>query len=177
MTTAATERRLGEVVIRTYDELIAALRGRAEELDVSRQTIDAIAKFPDGYAAKLLAPVPVKTLSRMSVGAILHALGVKLSLSEDHESLDRIEKHLAKRKRRDDPNGSVLTRKKHRRRGFLLRGCSDWGKLMRARGLALQSPHQRSRHGRQMNKVRWKRQKERKHKADLKPCESAGAIP
>lgn len=143
--------------IRTYDEFIAALRGRADELDVSRETIDAISGMQAGYASKLLARVPIRTLSRMSFGAMLGALGIVLHISNDIERLGKIEKHLAKRKRHDDTDDTIPTRK--RRKNKALRGCSEWGKLMRARAVALQSPVQRSRMARHAIRARWRKRK------------------
>ena len=69
--------------ISSYDDLHAALRRRADELKLSRRTIDDLAGLADGYVEKLLGPSQVKKLSVRSLGAILAALGVKLVLVED----------------------------------------------------------------------------------------------
>jgi hypothetical protein len=69
--------------ISSYDDLHAALRRRADELKLSRRTIDDLAGLADGYVEKLLGPRQVKKFSVRSLGAILSALGVKLVLVED----------------------------------------------------------------------------------------------
>jgi hypothetical protein len=85
--------------VRTMDELHAALRARALALRLvfdgrcrngKGKSLDAVAGLPDGYAGKLLAPVPVKHVGRTSLGPLLAALGCKLLLVEDPESYARI---------------------------------------------------------------------------------------
>jgi hypothetical protein len=39
--------------IRSYEDLVAALRGRCDELDISFRTLDEVAGLADGYSAKL----------------------------------------------------------------------------------------------------------------------------
>lgn len=76
-------------VIRSYPDLHAALRARAEQLGFSRETIDGVAGLPAGYASKVLGPRPPKKLGAMSTFAILGALGVELVIVENPELLDR----------------------------------------------------------------------------------------
>lgn len=64
--------------VRDYDQLHRAVRERVDELGVSRETIDRVSGLPDGYASKLLAPVPIKGLGRQSLGPMLQALGLVL---------------------------------------------------------------------------------------------------
>lgn len=78
-------------VVRDYDGLHAALRARADELSVSRGTIDGISSLADGYAAKLLGPSQVKCLGPISTGPILEALGVLLIVAENPEALAKFE--------------------------------------------------------------------------------------
>ena len=58
-------------VVQSYDELIRALRKRADELKITRETIDAVTGLQGGYSAKLLASVPIRMLGRVSLGPIL----------------------------------------------------------------------------------------------------------
>lgn len=140
--------------IRTYDELNAALRKRADELNVSRETIDAVSGLQNGYAAKLLAPVPIRTLSRVSLGAMLGALGLKLLVVEDLETVRRLENRLVKRKRRHHANGKMPTAKSPKRREEC--ASTDWGRLMRARGLMIQSSARRREIAKIAAQARWR---------------------
>jgi hypothetical protein len=141
---------------RTYDELILGLRARADELKISRETIDAISGLQSGYASKLLAPVPIRTLSRVSLGAMLGSLGLKIILVEDAETLQKIEKRLMKRRRRLDADAEMPTAKKRKRRG-IFKGDQQWGRIMRARATMLRTPEQRSAHARKAAKARWRK--------------------
>jgi hypothetical protein len=80
-----------------YDELQRALRDRADELNLSRQEIDRLARLPPGYASKLLAPQPIKKLGNSSLPFLLSALGVHLQLVEDGQSLDEINRKATRR--------------------------------------------------------------------------------
>jgi hypothetical protein len=64
--------------ITNYSTLIAACRLRADQLQVSRLTLDELAGLPSGYAAKLLALKSRKRIGIESLGALLGALGLKL---------------------------------------------------------------------------------------------------
>src|SRR6185369_1188563 len=92
-----TGRRLA--VVRDYARLIGALRARVRELDITLETIDSVVGFHSNYAGKLLAPVPVRTLSRLSLGALLQSLGLALIVVEDPAALKRVESRLTKRRR------------------------------------------------------------------------------
>jgi hypothetical protein len=85
--------------IRTYDDLVHALRARAEELGLSRENIDDIAGLPSGYASKILAKKHIKRMGALSLWLILPALGAQLCLIEDPESLRA---YASQRVRRDE---------------------------------------------------------------------------
>jgi hypothetical protein len=103
--------------ITDYSQLIAALRKRRDELDVSGEWLDEIAGFPDRYAQKLLRggsrpEEKVRRLSMKTLGPILGALGVRLVLIVDHEAMRRIKGRLVKRttnqvRHRDDQEGAA----------------------------------------------------------------------
>lgn len=80
-------RPIAEVV--DYDTLILAMRLRADQLNVSRETIDEIAGLCDRYAAKLLSRQPVKRLGLGTLGPVLSALGMKLIAVPDPDALER----------------------------------------------------------------------------------------
>src|SRR5258708_39449173 len=82
---------------RSMPELIAALRARRDELQITHETIDSIAGWPAGYAGKLLAPEPIKNLGWMSLGLALDTLGIALMVVPDEEQIKRVEKRWTKR--------------------------------------------------------------------------------
>jgi hypothetical protein len=99
-------------VITSMSALLDAIRARRDELNLSHETIDSLAGFPAGYTGKLLAPVPVRGISHMSLTAILGALGIGLVVVEDTAQRAKVEDRWQPRKRavtkRSDP-GALLT--------------------------------------------------------------------
>ncbi len=85
-------------IVRSYDDLLAVARARMAALDVTFETLDAIAGVQPGYSAKLLGPRPSKTFGAMSFTAIIGALGLQLLAVEDRDQLARIGPRLVKRK-------------------------------------------------------------------------------
>jgi len=145
--------------VRTYDDLREALRVRCKALKVSRETIDEIAGLGSCYTNKLMAPVPVKNFGRISLGAMLGAMGVMLVLVEDMDALERVERRLRKAKNPRlgaNADARMPTLKKRPRRSFW-RGNSQWGKMLRLRAISLQSELKRSQLATKAAKVRWSR--------------------
>lgn len=89
-----------------YRGIVAAFRARADQLDVSRTTLDNIAGLPAGYVQKLLATHPLKTLGPDSWGPLLGGTGMAIVFIEDPEALAQIEGRLDPR---DNKNVRVLT--------------------------------------------------------------------
>jgi hypothetical protein len=85
--------------VRSWNDLHAALRARAESLNVSRLVLDELSGLQSGYASKLLAPGPIRHFGRVSLGAMLGALGLKLVVQEDKEALARVAGRLVRRER------------------------------------------------------------------------------
>lgn len=85
-------------LITSMPELVEALRERRDTLDISNETIDAIAGFPERYTSKLLAPRAPRNLSYNSLGQILGALGVALQVVEDFEQAAKVRGRWSKRK-------------------------------------------------------------------------------
>ena len=86
--------------VRDYDDLVAVIRARMIELDVTLATVDHVAGLPTNYASKLLGPHPGRRLGGMSFGAILGALGIKLLAVDDPSALARVRNRLVKRRKR-----------------------------------------------------------------------------
>lgn len=90
-----------EIEVTDYDSLVEMLRQRADSLGISRSTIDRLAKYPDGYAGKLLSPEKLRGLGKQSFGPMLDALCIKLVPVRDDEAFAR---NHSKMLRRDDPH-------------------------------------------------------------------------
>jgi hypothetical protein len=73
-------------------DLHNALRERAEQLELSRAVLDEVAGLPTGYAGKLLAAEPQKTLGPLSMAPLLGALGCRLVLVGDPAALARLQR-------------------------------------------------------------------------------------
>jgi hypothetical protein len=85
-------------VVHDYSELVAALRARAEALNVSNLVLDEVSGLQSGYSGKLLSLHPKRTLGRLSLGLLLATLGVQLVMVEDREALKRVKGRLEPRK-------------------------------------------------------------------------------
>lgn len=83
--------------VRDYAELHQALRARAEELNVSRRTLDAISGLAETHCEKILAAVPIKNLGPKSMGPLLGALGLALIVVEDPEAMARVANRMVER--------------------------------------------------------------------------------
>jgi hypothetical protein len=92
-----------ENMIHSMEELLAALRKRRDELELTHERLDDIAGWPSGYAGKLLAPEPIKNLGFMSFGIALDAMGIALVVVENPEQIKLVEKRWVKRLRPRNP--------------------------------------------------------------------------
>lgn len=70
-------------------DLVAALRARAEELNVSRSEIDRVAGLPSGYAGKMLCIPPIKYAGPQSFWNVCGALGLAVQLVVDPDAVAR----------------------------------------------------------------------------------------
>jgi hypothetical protein len=86
-------------MIHSMEELLAALRCRRDELQLTHETIDHVAGWPSGYCGKLMAPTPIKNLGWLSFGLALDALGVALVMVENPDQIKRVEKRWVRRER------------------------------------------------------------------------------
>jgi len=134
-------------LIRSYSDLHQALRQRANSLQVSRETLDEISGLGGCYVNKLIGPTPVKSLDRISMGALLGAMGCMLILVQDEEAYRRVYRRLVKGRnpKLAKDTGASIPALKRRRRKSCWRGNSEWGRTLRQRQLASQSPQKRSR--------------------------------
>ena len=147
------ERRIA--ICTSYDELIAALRARADELKVTREGLDAVSGLQAGYSAKLLAPVPMRSLGKVSLGPMLQALGLAVVLVEDPEAIRRFADQHAERQRPTPTVGTheVITIQITRRK---LKRMARRGGKKRA---AAMTPKQRSRSARKAARALWRKRR------------------
>jgi hypothetical protein len=75
--------------VRDYDQLQQAMRARADNLNINRETIDELAYLPRGYAGKVLATKPSRRIGANLIGDFLRTLGLKLLVVEDADGLAR----------------------------------------------------------------------------------------
>jgi hypothetical protein len=93
-------------IVTSREEIVAVLRERRDELNISHETIDAVAGWADGYASKIFAPTPMKNLGPTSLAAILGALALGIArvvLIEDPEQAARVSSRWTQRKRKTSP--------------------------------------------------------------------------
>lgn len=86
--------------VRDYDDLVAVIRARMIELDVTLATVDHVAGLPTNYASKLLGPKRSKRMGIIAFGAIMGALGIQFIVVEDANALARVRNRLVKRRKR-----------------------------------------------------------------------------
>src|ERR1700722_17017448 len=79
--------------------ILDVCRARRDELNLSHETIDHLAGFPAGYTSKLLAPVPIRGISYMSLSGLLGALALALVVVEDSIQREKVEDRWVPRKR------------------------------------------------------------------------------
>jgi len=162
-------------VVRSYDELHAVLRARANELQVTREGLDAVSGLQNGYCAKLLAPVPIKAIGPVSMGPLLGALGLMLIVVEDAEMLARIASQMQLRERPIPADADHKMPTTKRRKRWRFPKGPEFAKLMRARSLVKMSDAERRRLARRAARLRWRRR--RKVKAAAEPSVAAALPP
>ena len=85
------------VEVSDYDQLIAALRARRDELEVTFEVVDATSGLQSGYSAKIMCNPPIKGLGSVSLGPLLGTLGLRLLVIPDEEALARVRAQLTPR--------------------------------------------------------------------------------
>jgi hypothetical protein len=76
--------------VSNYDELIAAIRRRIDELAISHATIEDLSGLSGGHVGKLLGASRVKTIGMQTLLLLFGALGVRMSIEEDREQIARM---------------------------------------------------------------------------------------
>ena len=140
-------------IAREPAELRRLLRDRAEQLNISRETIDDLACLPDGYSAKLLCEPPVKEIGPKSLWPMLDALGLAFIAVVDERRMIRVTKR-PKRKFRYDWNRHSRNAKAL---SMMRRAAVKNGFLGGKARLVKMTPQQRSLVARHAAMTRWRR--------------------
>ena len=144
--------------VRSYSDLLTALRDRAEQLNISRASIGDCAGFHQGYAETILSGV--KSLGPQSLAPFLTAMGLKLILVEDVEAVAKYASRIERRQCVPRmPPDAVLTKRRRRRRAKAANqhcGDSSWGKRMAAMRQLRLSKFKRTAIARIAARVRWR---------------------
>lgn len=85
--------------IKDYRSLVEAARARIDELNISLDTVDTLAGFADRWTSKILSPSqsPTKRMGWGSLWPLLDALGLKLVVVENPETMERYRDRRVKR--------------------------------------------------------------------------------
>jgi hypothetical protein len=138
--------------VREYSEFTAALRAWIVELGTNYECVGGLAGLPDRYLAKLISATPVRNFSRVSLGATLGALCLKLLVAVDAERLEAMQPRYTVRsimgRRADD---DMPRRKPHH-----LRGNSQYMRILRQKGVLILSRQRRQQIARHAAAVRWR---------------------
>jgi hypothetical protein len=86
-------------VLRTYEDGLAVLRARRDELDISNEVVDEVAGLARGHTSHLIAHRPSRGLRGISWN-IWEALGLKVVVLEDPAALARAKRRSAWHNRR-----------------------------------------------------------------------------
>lgn len=77
------------IEIKSYDELIAVINRRVEELQLSLSSVDQLAGLQENYISKCLRKHPVKRLGAVSGFCTFGALGLRLFFLQDDQATAR----------------------------------------------------------------------------------------
>jgi hypothetical protein len=127
------------------DELVAIMRKRKEQLQLSDALVDELSGLGAGHTGKLLGPVPVKRLGAQSLSDLLGALGLKLVVVVDEEQSARIGKRWT-RKNTSSDHPALMTIGQARR--IVLTRAARKAARVKWAGM---SPEQRARHLERLN--------------------------
>ena len=92
------------ILISDEDELLDAIRARLNELQITYDTLDAVALLPERYTSKLLCQPPLKHAGALTLWSILGTLGFDISLVP-HDIPAHIRERLIVRKRPPQASG------------------------------------------------------------------------
>ena len=83
--------------VTSYEQMLAALRARVNELQLNGERFDEFAGLPRGYLSKLIGARPIRRLGMTSFGPVLAGLGLRLLVIEDNAATERLKNRLPPR--------------------------------------------------------------------------------
>ena len=83
--------------VTSYEQMLAALRARVNELQLNGERFDEFAGLPRGYLSKLIGARPIRRLGMTSFAPVLTGLGLRLLVIEDQEATERLKNCLPPR--------------------------------------------------------------------------------
>lgn len=157
-----------------YTGLIAAIRARKAELNLSDAQLEAASGLTAGHAGKLLGGAMVKSLGKVSLGLVLQGLGLKLIVAVDPAQAERMRPLYAERavnQARLNNNASPVSTGMVSR---VFRHFAKQGGRARWRGVAKKA---RSEAAREAALARWKiRRAKRAKRGSLKKAAGAATV-
>jgi len=88
--------------VSSYEQMLAALRSRINELQINGERFDEYAGLPRGYLSKLVGARPIRRLGMTSFEPVLAGLGLRLLVIEDPKATQRLKSRVPPR------NGSYV---------------------------------------------------------------------
>jgi hypothetical protein len=138
--------------IHDYDGFTAALRAWIADNRLSYERVGDLAGLHSGYLAKMISRTPVRSFSRLSLGATLGALGLKILRAVDHEKLAAMKPRYIQRSNLGRHANDAMPRKE----SHYLRGNSAYMRFLRHRGVLALSPPRRRALARRAALARWR---------------------
>jgi len=83
--------------VSSYEQMLAALRARINELQISGERFDEYSGLPRGYLSKLTGANPIRRLGMTSFAPVLAGLGLRLLVIEDEQATLRLKNRLPPR--------------------------------------------------------------------------------
>jgi len=83
--------------VTSYEQMLAALRARVNELQLNGERFDEFAGLPRGYLSKLIGAKPIRRLGMTSFAPVLAGLGLRLLVIEDNAATERLKNKLPPR--------------------------------------------------------------------------------
>jgi hypothetical protein len=145
-------------VITDYASLHEALRRRADQLRLSRTTLDSLTGLADGHSSKLLALSHPKILGEKSFGVMLEALGLRLVVEEDPQALAKYAARCEPRAEHQVRNGHRSHKARIRRKAWLWN--TERARRAATARMAALTPRQRRRLARRAALARWQKARE-----------------
>jgi len=167
------------IVVPDYASACAAIRARADALNISRAAIDDLADLPEGNAGKLLSPVPDKRMQAETMLRMLDAVELDVVLVPRPGAEQRIADLVGERQKAQVRTGnlrSVLRTKKKAKLERIFTDPNFFKKIGRSGGRARgksMTRDERRKAAVWANKVRWRKARAQRRATRCAP----GAVP